>query len=82
MQVENLQGWLAAVTREKDPDTGHWDHFIDMFQTVLWDELLPDECNWKMMLLLTKGNKEFRGIGLMEVLCNAVSGVINQWITS
>ena len=77
MRAEHLQGWLAAVTREKDPDTGHWDQVIDLVQTVFQDGLLPAECTCQTVVLLPKGNGDFRGIGLVEVLWKAVSGVIN-----
>ena len=32
------------------------------------------------MVLIPKGNRDFRGIRLVELLCKVLQGVINQWI--
>ena len=46
MQMENLQGWLVAETKEKVPDTRYWDRVIDLVQMDFRDRLLPYECTW------------------------------------
>ena len=40
---EHLQGFMAAVTREKYPDTCHWDRVFDLDQTAFRDSTLPRE---------------------------------------
>ena len=54
MWLEHLQGWMVAATREKDPDTGHWDQVVDLFHMVFRDGLLSAECTWHMVVILTK----------------------------
>ena len=43
---------------------------------------LPEECTWQMAILSIKGNGDFRGISLVEVLWNTVLIVINRQIVS
>ena len=38
------------------------------------------ECGWQMTVLLPKGNIEFQGIGIFEVIWKAVLGMVNLWI--
>ena len=77
MRSEHLQSWLAAVTREERPDTENWDRLVDILQTYFWGFRLPTELTWKVVVLITQGNGEFRGIGLIELLWKALLGVIN-----
>ena len=34
------------------------------------------------MVLITKGNKYYRGIGLVELMWKAVVAILNLWLTS
>ena len=38
------------------------------------------ECTCQTVVLIPKGNRGFRWIGLVEVICKELSGVINWWI--
>ena len=53
---------------------------MDILQTVFREGRLPTECMWQTVVIITKGNREFRGIELVEVLCKVLLGVINQRI--
>ena len=68
MLAKNLQGWLSVVTWEQDPDTGHWYRLVDLVQTSLSNSNFPKEFTCHMVVLLTKGNDDCRGIELIEVL--------------
>ena len=41
------------------------------------DGRLPTECECKTVVIIPKRNRDSRGIGLVEVLWKALSGVIN-----
>ena len=41
------------------------------------DGRLPKECMWKMEFIIPKGDGEFRGISITEVLWKTLLGVIN-----
>ena len=80
MQAEHLHSWLAAVTREERPDTSNWDQVVEILQTTFRYGRLPVECTWQTVVLIPKGNGEFRGIGLVEFLWKLLLGVINRQI--
>ena len=63
---------------EKRPDTANWDRMVDIIKTAFRDRRLPVECGWQMAVLLSKGNKELQGIGIVEVIWKAVLGVVNR----
>ena len=65
IRTENLQRWLAAVTWDQDPYTGHWDRVFDLDQKAFRDGIQPTEYTWNMVVLLPKGNGEFRGIRII-----------------
>ena len=37
---------------------------------------------WQVVVLITKGGKEYRGIGLVEVMCKVVVEILNQRLTA
>ena len=40
-------------------------------------------CAWKTVVMISKGGgNNFRGVGMVEVLWKAISGIINRWISS
>ena len=80
MQKKHLQSWLEAVTSKERPDTSNWDWAVEILQTKFRDVRLPTEFTWKTMVLIPKGNGEFWGIGIVEVLCKELSVVINKRI--
>ena len=48
-----------------------------LVQVMFRDGTVPEEIAWEMMVLITKGKGEYRGIGLVEVLCKVCSVVVN-----
>ena len=41
------------------------------------DGTVPEKIAWEMMLLITKGKGEYRGIGLVEVLWKVFAVMVN-----
>ena len=83
MWVEHLKGWLAAASRGETGETAdteaggqentregaeNWTRFVDLVQTAFRDGDLAEEATWKAVVLITKGKKYYRGIGLVEVM--------------
>ena len=36
-----------------------------------------EECNWQTVVLTPKGNNNYQGIGIVEVLLKTVTGILN-----
>ena len=66
--------------REKYLYTGHCGWVVGLVQTAFRDCILSTYCTWKMAVILKRGNGDFRGIGLVEVLWNTISGMITRHI--
>ena len=67
MQEEQLRSCLAVITREERLDTANREQVVEILQTDFRDVRLPTECTWHMAVI-PNGDREFRGIGLVEVL--------------
>ena len=83
MRAEDLKGRLATAQRgEKKGETAekegggrqdtregaeNWERVVELVQTAFWDGVLAEEAEWQALVLIPKGKKEYRGIGLMEV---------------
>ena len=51
---------------------------MKIVQTTFRDGRLMEERTWQKFVIIPKGNRGFRVIGLVEVLWKALPGVINQ----
>ena len=83
MQVGNLRKWLRAVTQEDKPDDTHWRKVVEIFLSALRDGNVSNKSMWKMVVLNPKGDvRDFRDIGLIEILWNTITGLLNRRLTS
>ena len=53
-----------------------------MVQTDFRDVYLAEEATWQAVVLITKGKKDYRGIGLVEVMWKVVAAILNRRFTS
>ena len=67
-QVAQLQSWLVAATHEEWPDTANWYRVVKILHTMFRDGRLIEECTGQMLVLIPNGNRDFIGIGIVEVL--------------
>ena len=77
VRVEHLQSWLHAATKEKLLDPTHWEKVVRLIQDAFYKCDLTEECTWKTLILIPKGNGESRGIYLVEFLWKTVMGILN-----
>ena len=75
--AEHLQAWLVEATREERPVMEKWDKVLDIIQSDFREGRITVDYSWKTVVFIPKGNRNFRGIGLVEVILKAVSGVAN-----
>ena len=56
IQAENLWSWLEAAIREDSSDPTQWEKVAGMIQSAFCRVHLTEECAWKTVLLIPKGN--------------------------
>ena len=52
-----------------------------MVQTAFRDGVLAEEATWQAVVLIPKGKKDYRGIGLVEVVWKVVAAILNRCFT-
>ena len=80
MRSEHLRGWLAAAIQEEDLDTENWYRVVDLLHTAFREGRIPEEYTWQFIVLIFKGNCLFRGIIVVGVLWETITGMINSCI--
>ena len=60
----------------------NWTRFVDLVQTAFREGKLAEEATWKSVVLITKGKKEYQGIGLVEVMWKVVAAILNRRFTA
>ena len=96
MRAEDLKGWLAAARRGEKGETedkygggregtqegaDNWARVVELVQTAFRDGDLAEEANWQAVVLIPKGKKDYRGIGLVEVMWKIVAEILNRRFT-
>ena len=56
----------------------NWTRFVDLVQTGFKDGDLAEEANWQVLVLIPKGKKDYRGIGLVEVMWKVLVAILNR----
>ena len=78
MRAEHLKIWLTAAREEENPDPSRWWVVVDKIQMAFFTGELETECTWYTVVFIPKGNREYRIIGLVEVLCKVIDINIYQ----
>ena len=79
-RADNIQAWLTEATREERPDTDNWENCLDIIKSTFIEWRITVEYALQTAILIYKGNREFNGIGILEVICKSLSGGVNCWI--
>ena len=48
---------------------------MDLIHTAFWEGDLAEEAMWQAVVLIPRGKKDYRGIGLVEVMWNVVAAI-------
>ena len=59
---------------EREPTK--WDRVVEMLHTAFRDGVLVEEATWQAVVLILKGGVDYRGKGLVKVICNAVAVIL------
>ena len=95
MRAKHLQGLLAAANRgkladekgeektEAEEEGGDlWGKLVELTQTAFREGEMLEEATWQTVVLIPKGNKEYRGIGLVEVTWKVVAAILHRQLTT
>ena len=55
---------------------------VEIAQTAFQEGELAEEATWKTVVLIPKGKKEYRGIGLVEVTWKVVAVILHRRLTT
>ena len=82
VRAERFKEWVEEATREENPYQGNWDRVVELVQSCFQERKVPTQMSWSTVVLLPKGNGDYRGIGLLEIGWKVIESIINQWMTS
>ena len=60
----------------------NWEMLVDLVQTAFREGILAEEAMWKAVVLIPKGGKDCRGIGLVQVMWKVVAAILNCRLTA
>ena len=55
---------------------------MDLVQTAFWEGELAEEATWQVVVLIPKGKKDYRGVGIVEVMWKVVAAILNHRFTA
>ena len=55
---------------------------VELIHTVFKEGRLAEEATWQVVVLITKGEMDYCGIGLMEVMWKVVAEILNHRLTA
>ena len=55
---------------------------MELVQTVFRDGDLAEEATWQVVVMIPKGKKYYRDIGLVEVMWKVVAAILNRRFTA
>ena len=77
MKAEYVWACLWAATQENEEDPLKLEMVIGLIQANFLEDNLEVDCAWKTVVLIPKGNNNFCGIRLVEVLWKTMTRILN-----
>ena len=69
--------------RGKTPaEESNWERLVDIVHTSFGEGHLAEENMWQAVVMIPKGEKEYCGIGLVEVMWKVVAEILNLRLTA
>ena len=79
----------ATATAEGSPETTagqegaeNWTRVVDLVQAAFQEGKVAEEATWQVIVLIPKGKKDYRGIGLVDVMWKVVAAILNCRFTA
>ena len=51
-------------------------------QTAFMDSVLEEEATWQTVVLISKGGGDYRGIGILVMVCKMMAVILNHHFTA
>ena len=78
---ENI-GTKAVQSKRETTKMDNWTMVVDLAQSAFQVGKLAEESMRQAVVLIPKGNTDYRGIGLMEVMWKIVAEILNSRLTA
>ena len=75
---EDIKGWLRGIEKKERDNNGQaeagdpWRMCVQLVQTIWTTGEIPQQMLWEIFVLIPKGNGQFCGIGLLELIWKVV----------
>ena len=69
---EETATWEETKEGKEYTEASNWEMVVDLVQTAFREGILAEEATWQAVVLIPKGGKDYRGIGLVEVMWKVV----------
>ena len=81
---ETTEGKESTESAEstESMEAANWERVVDLVQTAFREGRLVEGVTWQAVVLIPKGEKEYGGIGLVEVVWKVVAAVLNFRLTA
>ena len=73
---------IDVSAAQKETESENWRRVVDLVHSAFREGKLVEEAMWQAVVLIPKGNKDYRGIGLVEVMCKLVAAILNRRLTA
>jgi hypothetical protein len=90
MCAVDIKRWLRGITLEEDLKKGpnnmgeghNWRLLVGLIQVIWMQGKIPQQLTWVIVVLLPKGDEDYRGIGLLELLWKVVECNMDQQLNA
>ena len=72
----------AGMESTEPTEAANWEMVLNLVQTAFQEGRLAEEATWQTVVLISKGKKDYRGIGLVEMMWKVVAEILNIRLTS
>ena len=63
-------------------EASNWERVFSLVQTAFREGILTEEAMWQAVVLIPKGEKDYRGIGLVELMWKVEAATLNRRLTA
>ena len=71
---EMMEGNMGGST--EPTEVSNWERVVGLVHKVFREGRLADEATWQAVVLIPKGEKDYCGIGLVEVMWKVVAEIL------